>query len=72
MASSSRSGSSRSKARTHRQRLRQEGLRPVQFWAPDVPSPAFLAAAHRQSLAIASSPHEAEDQAFIDALWEND
>jgi hypothetical protein len=33
-------------------------------------SPAFAAAAHRQSLAVARSPQAAEDQCFIDAISE--
>jgi hypothetical protein len=35
---------------------------------PDVRSPAFRSQAHRQSLAVASSRHAREDQAFIDAV----
>ena len=60
--------SSRIKVQQHRARLREQGLRPIQIWAPDVRSPAFRAAAHRQSLAVAGSAHAAEDQAFIDAV----
>ena len=63
-----RSVSSREKVRAHRERLRKEGLRPIQVWVPDVRSPAFAAEAHRQSLAVAMSPHADEDQAFIDAI----
>jgi hypothetical protein len=46
-------------------------LRPIQIWVPDTRSPAFAIEAHRQSAAIAASPHEAEDQAFIDAVSDN-
>ncbi len=60
--------SSREKVRAHRDRLRRQGLRPIQIWVPDVNSPAFAAEAHRQSLAVAASPGEADDQAFIDAI----
>lgn len=60
--------SSRDKVREHRQRLRALGLRPIQIWAPDVRSPAFRAEARRQALIIAQSPHEADDQAFIDSI----
>jgi hypothetical protein len=52
----------------HRRRLRAQGLRPVQIWVPDVRSPEFEQEAHRQSVAVASSEHAADDQAFIDAL----
>jgi hypothetical protein len=62
--------SSRDKVRAHRERLRQQGLRPVQIWVPDVRSRAFKAAAHRQSLAVAESPHAKEDQDFVDAISE--
>jgi hypothetical protein len=60
--------SSRVKVQQHRARLRGQGLRPIQIWVPDVRSPAFRAAAHRQSLAVAASAHARDDQAFIDAV----
>jgi hypothetical protein len=48
--------------------LRRHGLRPIEIWVPDLRSPTFAAEAHRQSLAVALSPHRDEDQAFIDAV----
>ena len=60
--------SSRDKVRAHRQRLRQQGLRPIQIWVPDMRSPAFAREARRQSLAVANSPHGKQDQDFIDAV----
>lgn len=68
MGERSRSKSSREKVRAHRKRLRQQGLRPIQIWVPDMRSPAFAAEAHRQSLAVAKSPYAREDQDFIDAI----
>jgi Protein of unknown function (DUF3018) len=65
---SSASGSSREKVRKHRERLRAKGLRPVQFWVPDMDSLEFIAEARRQSLAVANSPHAEDDQAFIDSV----
>jgi hypothetical protein len=59
---------SRDKVRAHRERLRRQGLRPIQIWVPDVRSPSFKAKAHRQSLAVARSAHAEADQAFIDAI----
>ena len=70
MAAPGRSKPSRDKVRAHRDRLRRQGLRPIQIWVPDVRSPAFAAEAHRQSLAVANSPHAKEDQDFIDAASE--
>lgn len=56
------------RVRAHRDRLRAQGLRPVQLWVPDVRSPQFAQQAHEQSIAVASSSTDADDQAFIDAL----
>jgi hypothetical protein len=59
---------SRQKVRAHRERLRAQGLRPIQIWVPDTRSPRFAAQASRQSRLVAASRHAAKDQAFIDAL----
>lgn len=40
----------------------------MQMWVPDVRAPGFAAEAHRQSALAAASRHEAEDQAFVDAI----
>lgn len=68
MASASKPKPSRLKVREHRKRLRSQGLRPIQIWVPDVRAPSFRSQAHRQSLAVATSAHAHEDQAFIDAV----
>jgi hypothetical protein len=68
MAPASKSKPSRVKVREHRERLRAQGLRPIQIWVPDVRAPSFRSEAHRQSLAVAASAHADEDQAFIDAV----
>jgi hypothetical protein len=60
--------SSRDKVRAHRQRLRRRGLRPIQIWVPDVRRRGFAEEARRQSLAVANSPAEKDDQAFVDAI----
>jgi hypothetical protein len=39
---------------------------------PDVRSSSFVNEAHRQSGAVARSPHAADDQAFIDAINRED
>jgi hypothetical protein len=40
----------------------------VQIWVPDVRAPEFIAEAHRQSLVVATSKYEPDDQAFVDAI----
>lgn len=56
------------RVKAHRDRLRSQGLRPIQIWVPDVRSPGFAAEAHRQASAVAASEHAVDDQAFIDAV----
>ena len=64
-------GSSRDKVRLHRERLRAQGFRPVQIWVPDVRARSFMAAARKQSAAIAASKQATADQEFIDAVSED-
>ena len=68
MARTAQSTQTRDKVRANRERLRKQGLRPIQNWVPNVNSPEFAAEARRQSLAVANSPHAKEDQEFIDAV----
>jgi hypothetical protein len=62
--------SSRRRVREHRARLREQGMRPVQIWVPDVRAPGFAEEAHRQSRAVAVSARAADDQALIDSISE--
>jgi hypothetical protein len=60
--------SSREKVRLHRERLRAQGLRPVQIWVPDVRARSFISAARKQSMAVAATKRAMADQRFIDAV----
>lgn len=57
----------RERVRDHRRRLREQGLRPVQLWVPDVRSDAFVEQAARQSAAVAASDRTDDTQEFIEA-----
>jgi hypothetical protein len=70
MPTTRRAKSSREKVQAHRRRLRRQGLRPVQISVSHVRSKAFAREARRQSLLVAQSPQEADDQAFVDAISE--
>lgn len=59
---------SRRRVREHRARLREQGLRPVQIWVPDVRAPGFAEEAHRQSRAVAVSEQAQHDQNFVDSV----
>ena len=61
---------SRDKVRNHRARMKAKGMKLVQHWVPDVTSAAFKAEAHRQSKIVGDSQHDADDQAFVDAISE--
>ncbi len=61
---------SRRRVRAHRERLRAQGLRPVQIWVPDVNAEGFAAEAHRQSRAVAVSDAADDDQAFVEEISE--
>ena len=69
-STSAQKSRSRAKVQAHRDRLRSLGLRPIQFWVPDLRLPKFAGEARRQSLRVASSSHAEEDQSFIEAVSE--
>jgi len=60
------------KVNAHRNRLREQGLRPVQIWVPDVRTQQFKDEARQQSLAANASTEADDDQAFVDSISEFD
>jgi len=58
----------RKKVQAHRNRLRAQGLRPIQIWVPDVRAPGFVEEARRQSRRAAKSRYARDDQAFVDSI----
>jgi hypothetical protein len=56
------------RVRAYRKRMREKGYRQVTFWVPDLRIPEIAAEARRQARLIANSPHEKEDQAFVDSV----
>ena len=65
---------SRERVARRRAALRAQGLRPKQFWLPDVRTEEFKAEARRQSLLVANSPGEADTIAFVESIqyWPED
>ena len=62
----------RAKVKTHREKLRAQGLRPIQIWVPDTRAPGFAEEVRRQCLLANASPHAKNDQDFIDSVsWLN-
>ncbi len=58
---------SAARVRRHRARMRQQGLKPVTLWLPDVNDPAYIADIRRQCRLVADDAHEAEVMAWIEA-----
>ena len=56
--------------RARRERLRAQGLRPVQFWVPDLRNPRVRADLRRQGKLLASHPENAEIDAWIEAIYD--
>jgi hypothetical protein len=59
---------SRDKVRAHRDRLRGQGLRPIQLWVPNTRLRKFVLEARRQSRLVAQSAQATDDQAFAAAI----
>jgi len=74
-AAARRKKATRAKVSAHRARMRAKGRRLLQIWVPDTRSPEFAKEARRQSRALARSPQEKEDIAFVESLsswlWED-
>ena len=57
----------RERVREHRERLRAEGLRPVQHWVPDLRDPKVREEYAREAWALRDHPSEREIEPFLDA-----
>lgn len=58
----------RERMRARRERLRAEGLRPVQVWVPDLRDPRVRAAIRRDSAKLARHPENAAIDDWLDAV----
>jgi len=48
------------RVRKHRNKLREKGYRPVQFWIPDTRSSEFIEECKKQSRLLQNDPQEKE------------
>jgi len=73
MGKHERISSSRERVARRRAALRARGLKPKQFWLPDVTSPEFIAQARADAQAIAASQDSADAQAWLDSMvdWDS-
>jgi Antitoxin MazE-like len=56
--------------RARRKRLRAQGLRPVQFWVPDLRDPRVRADLRRQGRLLARHPENAAIDEWIEAVYD--
>ena len=54
------------RAAARRERLRAQGLRPIQHWVPDLRDPKVLADLRRQAKLMAQHPQNAELDDWLD------
>ena len=57
----------RERVREHRERLRAEGLRPVQHWVPDLRDPKVREEYAAEVRALRDHPSERDIEPFLDA-----
>ena len=58
----------RERMSARRKRLRAQGLRPVQFWVPDLRNPKVRADLRRQGRLLAKHPENDDIDAWIEAV----
>ena len=56
----------------YRDRLRAQGLRPVQIWVPDTRRPHFVEECRRQSLLIKNNPRDDEINEWLGKVADTD
>jgi hypothetical protein len=57
--------------RARRARLRRQGLRPVQFWVPDLRDPKVRADLRRQGRLLARQPENDAIDAWIERVYDS-
>ncbi|TCZ63053.1 antitoxin MazE family protein [Roseicella aquatilis] len=62
----------RDKVRRYRERMRRQGLRPIQIWVPDTRAPGFEEECRRQARAVAASSEDREVNDFIERVTDWD
>ena len=60
----------RERMSARRERLRAQGLRPVQHWVPDLRDPKVLADLRRQGRLLAQHPENDAIDDWIDAVYD--
>jgi Protein of unknown function (DUF3018) len=65
-----RARTARERMSARRKRLRTQGLRPVEYWVPDLRNPRVLAEIQREAALLAQHPDNAALDDWIDAAYD--
>jgi hypothetical protein len=60
------------RVRHHRRKLREQGMRPVQIWVPDIHAPGFAEEALRQGRIVGATYAEDDTFDFFERIYEED
>ena len=60
----------RQRMQARRVRLRAQGLKPVQFWVPDLRNPRVRASIRQEAALLSKHPANNEIDAWIDAVYD--
>ena len=60
-------GDAKQRVSAYRKRLREQGLRPVQLWVPDLGDPTVRELLKEEARQLRDDPSTAEGEAFVDA-----
>jgi hypothetical protein len=62
--------SSRERMQARRERLRAQGMRPIQLWVPDLRDPKIIASIRREAALLTQHPENAVLDDWLDAVQE--
>jgi hypothetical protein len=61
----------RQRMQSRRERLRAQGLRPVQHWVPDLRDPRVRADIQKEIVQLARHPENAEIDAWVEQVYDD-
>lgn len=69
-AKPSRAMTARERMQARRERLRAQGLRPIQYWVPDLRNPRVRAVIRREAALLSNHPENSSIDAWIESAYD--
>jgi hypothetical protein len=60
----------RERMQARRERLRAQGLRPIQYWVPDLRNPRVRAVIRREAALLSNHPENSSIDAWIESAYD--